>query len=147
VLLTLPLLAVITAIKWLLMRLHSQWSAESLIRYPDLAARLAEPEVIKLLSIYVVSSAVQELIVRGAFQSSLDMFLTGPGRTRKAILISALVFAAMHIHMSFLFAALAFVPGLFWGWLFARNPNLVGVTLSHAAVGGYVFFILGISLN
>jgi membrane protease YdiL (CAAX protease family) len=51
-----------------------------------------------------------------------------------------------HLHMSFLFATLAFLPGLFWGWLFSRRRNLVGVTLSHAVVGGYVFFILGVAI-
>jgi len=39
--------------------------------------------------------------------------------------------------------ALAFIPGVFWGYLYARRPNLLGVSLSHTAVGAYVFFVLG----
>jgi membrane protease YdiL (CAAX protease family) len=91
----------------------------------------------------VISSAVQELIVRGALQSSLEMFLTGPRRVKNAILVSGLLFAALHIHIGFVLALVAFVPGLFWGVLYARKRNLIGVTLSHIAVGVYAFFILG----
>lgn len=54
------------------------------------------------------------------------------------------MFSVNHLHLSFLFALLAFIPGLFWGVLFHRRPNLVGPTLSHFVVGGYVFFVLGI---
>jgi hypothetical protein len=145
VIFTLPFLGIVTAIKWVVLRLQFRWSGAPVLEHPDVLSRLTEPAVVKLLTIYAVSSAVQELIVRGALQSSLEMFLTGPRRVIKAVVVSGLLFAAMHIHMSFLFAALAFIPGVFWGWLFARRRNLVGVTLSHVAVGAYVFFILGVS--
>ena len=93
-----------------------------------------------------LSSAVQELIVRGALQSSLESFLTGENSKRNAIIVSGLLFAVTHLHMSFLFAALVLLPGMFWGWLFARRRNLLGVTLSHIVVGAFVFFVLGIKL-
>jgi hypothetical protein len=51
-----------------------------------------------------------------------------------------------HLHLSFAFAAAAFVPGLFWGWLFTRHRNLVGPTLSHVVVGTYVFFVMGVPM-
>jgi membrane protease YdiL (CAAX protease family) len=38
------------------------------------------------------------------------------------------------------------VPGLFWGWLYARRPNLIGPTISHIAVGAFVFFIMGVNV-
>ena len=81
--------------------------------------------------------------MRGALQSTLEMFLMGPHRRRNAVLVSALLFSVAHLHMSFLFAALAFLPGLYWGWLFSKQRNLAGVVLSHQLIGGYVFFILG----
>jgi membrane protease YdiL (CAAX protease family) len=64
----------------------------------------------------------------------------------RAIVVCALLFGISHLHISYLFALAALVPGLFWGWLFSRRPNLVGVWLSHVCVGTYVFFILGINL-
>ncbi|MBW2455684.1 MAG: cyclic nucleotide-binding domain-containing protein [Deltaproteobacteria bacterium] len=144
--LTVPVLAILTGVKWLILWLRGSLGEVSLIAYPDVAARLSEPQVSRLFAVYVVSCAVQELIVRGALQSSLEMFLTGPRRVLQAVLVSALLFSMTHLHMSFLFAALAFIPGLFWGWLFARRRNLAGVTLSHIAVGAYVFFIMGVAL-
>ena len=144
VLFTVPVLGLLIAIKWVALKLGG--SDYPLIEFPDVAARLSESRVLWLLGIYAVSSAVQELIVRSALQSSLEGWLTGPRRVWNAVLVSALLFSITHLHMSFHFAALAFLPGLFWGWLFARRRNLLGVTLSHVAVGGFVFFILGVRI-
>jgi CRP-like cAMP-binding protein len=144
--LTLPVLAILTGIKALILWTGGSFGEVPLIAHTNVAERLATPDVVRLLVVYIVSCAVQELIVRGALQSSLEMFLTGPHRVLQAVLISALLFSMTHLHMSFLFAALAFIPGLFWGWLFARRRNLAGVTLSHIAVGAYVFFIMGVGL-
>ena len=143
---TVPVLALLTGVKWISMKVGIVPDGQ-LVEHPDIAARLVEPRILTLLIVYSVSSAVQELIVRGALQSSLEMFLTGPRRVTQAIMVSALLFSVTHLHMSFAFAALAFLPGLFWGWLFARRRNLLGVTLSHIAVGGYVFFIMGVRLQ
>lgn len=143
-LLTPPFLAVLTAIKALVLWLSE--SAYPLFEHPDVARRLAEPDVVLWLRIYAATALIQELIVRGALQSSLEAFLTGPGRRTRAITVCALLFAISHLHISYLFAVLALVPGLFWGWLYSRRPNLVGVSLSHLAAGGYLFFILGIHI-
>lgn len=139
--LTPPFLVVITVLKALVLWLTD--SAFPLFERTDVAERLAESDVMLWLRIYAATAVVQELIVRGALQSSLEAFLTGPGRRTRAILVCALLFAISHLHISYLFALLALVPGLFWGWLYSRRPNLVGVSLSHLVVGGYVFFILG----
>jgi len=145
-LLTPFVIAMVTGIKWLLIVVRGDWHAVPLVEHPDARAHLADLGVVRMFAIYALSCAVQELIVRSALQSSLERFLIGPRRVLQAVLISALLFAMMHLHMSFLFALLAFLPGLFWGWLFARRPHLLGVTLSHMAVGGYVFFVLGVRL-
>lgn len=146
VILTIPFLGVVTAIKWLLITVVPAYQGARLIEYPDVMARLTSPGIPPLVAVYALSSIVQELIVRSAMQSSLQMFLTGPRARPQAILLSALLFAVTHLHMSPLFAALAFVPGIFWGFLYARRPNLLGVSLSHTVVGAYVFFILGVAL-
>jgi CRP-like cAMP-binding protein len=143
---TLPVLAFLTGTKWLVLWWTDNPNAVALIEHQDIVARLSDETLLPALIIYTLSSAVQELIVRSALQSSLQRFLTGPRRIAQAVVITALIFAMTHLHMSFLFAALAFVPGLFWGWLFARRPNLLGVTVSHVLVGGYVFFIMGVSI-
>jgi len=143
---TVPALAVFTLIKQVILWVNGNPRGLSLIAYPDVVARLQEPDVVRWFSIYAVTCAVQELIVRGALQSSLELLLTGPRSRLAAIVVSAMLFSMTHLHMSFLFATLAFVPGLFWGWLFSRRRNLLGVTVSHALVGGYVFFIMGVGI-
>jgi membrane protease YdiL (CAAX protease family) len=142
---TLPVLAVVTGLKAVLLWLNGAAGA-ALIEHPDLAQRLATTDVAVWLSIYGVSSAVQELIVRGALQSGLELFLPG-ARRGAVILVAAILFSLTHLHLSPTFALTAFVPGLFWGWLYARQHNLAGVTLSHVAVGGYVFFVLGANVT
>lgn len=146
VLFTAPVLALLTALKWLMLLVRGNPNGVPLIEHIDVLARMTDVALFPLVTIYALSSIVQELIVRCALQSSLQMFLLEPGRRTKAIVISALIFAMTHLHMSFLFAAAAFLPGIFWGWLYARRPNLAGVAFSHIAVGCYVFFIMGVRI-
>ncbi len=145
IVLTVPFLLLVTAMKWVVIHVVPAYDGARLFEYPDAIARLTDPAITPLIGVYALSSIVQELIVRSAIQSSLTMFLTGPRARSQAILLSALLFAVTHLHMSALLAALAFVPGIFWGYLYARRPNLLGVSLSHTAVGAYVFFVLGTS--
>jgi membrane protease YdiL (CAAX protease family) len=146
VLFTIPLLGAVTGLKWAILIATPALANAPLIEHVDVAARLQDPHVQTWLAIYGFSCLVQELIVRGALQSSLEMFLVGEGRVWRAVVVSALIFAVNHLHLSLTFALAAFVPGLFWGWLFARRRNLLGPTISHIVVGSYVFFILGAPL-
>ncbi len=143
---TLLLLLLTTGIKWILLQTDSAYEQSRLIQYPDVLARLSSPRTRVLVAVYALSAAVQEFIVRGALQSMLQQFLVGPRALQKAILVCALLFSVSHLHTGVLFPLLVFLPGVLWGWLFARHRNIVGVTLSHVALGAYVFFVLGIKL-
>ena len=96
--------------------------------------------------IYVVFSPIQELFARSALQGSLEKFLSAPARGANwsAILLSNLMFASAHTHIGFYFCLAAFVPGLFWGWLYDRQRSLLGATLSHIVVGVWALFVVGI---
>jgi len=142
-----PFAAALVAVKWLLVRIVPAWRGRPTIEHTDILARLADPEIQVLLSIYAASALVQELIVRSALQASLEDFLSERGRTVTPIFVAALMFSVNHLHMSFIFALLAFLPGLFWGWLFHRQRHLAGVTLSHFAIGAFIFFVLGVRLQ
>ena len=37
-----------------------------------------------------------------------------------------------------------FLPGLFWGWLYARHGTLIGVSVSHILLGLWTVFVVGI---
>lgn len=141
-----PFCALLAGVKWLLLRATPRWRALPLFEHPDWLARVQQPLVLKLLAIYLASSIVQEFIVRSALQAGLESFLLGRRRRWSAIVVAALMFSVNHLHMSALFAVFAFLPGLFWGWLFSRRRHLIGPTLSHFVVGGYLFFVLGVSL-
>lgn len=146
-LLTPPFCALLAAIKWLLLRSRPAWRAQPLIEFPDWKQHLVQPLVVKLMLIYLASAIVQEFVVRCALQAGLESFLLGKRRRWSAIVVAALMFSVNHLHMSALFAAFAFIPGMFWGWLFARRRHLIGPTLSHFVVGAFVFFVLGVSLR
>ena len=44
----------------------------------------------------------------------------------------------------FAFAIAAFLPGLFWGWIFARTNSLIAASASHFMIGGAGIFLFGI---
>ena len=52
-----------------------------------------------------------------------------------AVLVSNLLFSAMHLFMSLEIALLVFIPGVYFGWLYSRTHNLLGVWIAHALVG------------
>ncbi|WP_227936359.1 CPBP family glutamic-type intramembrane protease [Alkalihalobacillus deserti] len=97
-----------------------------------------------LVVVYIVFSIVQEFIARAGLQSALCLYLPdSKGKLATAIILSNLLFAMAHSHIGTLFALVAFVPGIYWGWLFARQNSLIGVCFSHMLIGIWVLFILG----
>lgn len=144
--LTAALLLLATGVKWVLIQTNPSYAGSRLIQYPDVWARFAQPKIQILAGVYAVSSAVQELIVRGALQSMLERFLIGRYRRLRAIGVCTLLFSVSHLHTGLLFTLAVMVPGFCWGLLFTRNRNLLGVTLSHIVIGVYVFFVLGVRL-
>jgi len=99
------------------------------------------------LVFYIIFVPLQEFIVRGTLQSTFYHYMAGSERKRTwtAILISNLLFAIVHLHPSPFLPFLVFIPGLFWGWLFARQKSLIGVSISHILIGVWVIFISGFS--
>jgi CRP-like cAMP-binding protein/membrane protease YdiL (CAAX protease family) len=98
------------------------------------------------VGLYLIHAPLQELVARAGLQGTLQNFIpTLPGRVNwKAVVISNLLFAASHSFIGFWFCVAAFVPGLFWGWMFARQRSLVGVVVSHIAVGVWGIFVVGV---
>ena len=92
---------------------------------------------------YVALVPMQEFIVRGALQSPISRFLVGPHATVRAIVLANGLFVASHLYLSTTFALLAMLPGLLWGWLYARHGTLVAPIVSHALLGWWTLFVLG----
>jgi CRP-like cAMP-binding protein len=146
--LTVPLLVALVLIKLALMRWVPSMQHRPLFDTSALfAGRPFDPGFLALaMLMYAVHAPLQEFVVRVGMQGALQHFIPAPqGRPNwKAILISNVVFAANHTYIGFWFCLVAFLPGLFWGYLFARQRSWIGVSVSHVAVGLWALFALGL---
>lgn len=103
-----------------------------------------EPSHIPSALIYLPFSFIQEFIIRGVLQTTLYN-LYGKKSIFFAILVSNLIFACAHVtFFGFVHASVIMIPGIMWGYMYYRKPNLAGVTLSHTITGIFVFDILHI---
>jgi CRP-like cAMP-binding protein len=95
---------------------------------------------------YTLLIPLQELIVRGGLQSSLqNVFADHRRGTALAVVLSNAAFAAIHLHVSPYFGVLApimFVLGLPLGWLYARHRSLLGVALAHVIIALWALRVL-----
>jgi membrane protease YdiL (CAAX protease family) len=99
-----------------------------------------------VLGLYMVLAPLQEFVARCGIQAPLYALLRGSELKRHAlaILVSSLVFAAAHVHISLTFALAAFVPGLLWAYVFARTNSLLAASISHVLIGGAGIFLFGV---
>lgn len=95
---------------------------------------------------YVFFAPFQELIYRGGVQGPLSHFLTGRWRNGLAIVGANIIFSAAHLYVSPGLAVTAFVAGLFWGWLYARQRSLIGVAVSHVLLGFWAFEVIDLGV-
>jgi CRP-like cAMP-binding protein/membrane protease YdiL (CAAX protease family) len=140
-LLSLPILAAIVLLKWILIQSIPTFAGQRLFdfySYTGLDSRAALTVAIA----YALFVPIQEMVARSGIQSSFMMFLRSRHKVAVSIFMSTLLFSATHLHTSFAFAAIVFPMGLFWGWLYARNPTLIGVVFSHLLIGLWAVFIV-----
>ena len=148
VLWTAPILLLMTVAKWLLIMNVPKYAPIELFSLGQSAVSKpgASQIVIILMSFaYVfISSPIQEVLFRGGLQSCLQFFLQSKHRNLLANITTNLIFAMMHLILSYQLALLVFVIGFFWGCLYQKQKTLVGVITSHILIGVWAFFILGI---
>lgn len=137
-----PFLVAMTAFKVYLIETMPALENFTLFISPD---RLTLSTLVTFV-IYCVLSPIQEFVTRGVLQSSLEAFSVGRAVTWRAILLSNGIFAFSHLHISLSFALVAFIPGLFWGWLFARQRSLIGVSFSHVLLGVWGLYVLDLGI-
>lgn len=142
----------LTGCKWLYIAAQSDAAALSVFQTADMFSSYDESGRFEwtiyflFMVAYALLCPVQELIGRCGVQAPLYIFLQGSEGKRHflSILVSNLMYAASHSHLNLSFAVVTFIPGLFWGWLFMRHKSLVGVSVSHAIIGCYALFALGL---
>lgn len=128
--------------KWALVRFHPDMKGEMIFGFIN-NLKMSGWAVIGDIALYAVFTPVQEFIARGGVQSSFQAFLTGKNKNLYALLIANLMFSMTHLHLSTSFAALVFIPGLFWGWLYYRQRSLIGVCASHLLIGLFAYYVVG----
>jgi CRP-like cAMP-binding protein len=128
--------AVLTAVKAVLIAVIPAYAGLDLIDPWQSAAGWRH--TVMAYALYTALSPVQEFIIRGAIQGALQRLLSERGGVWQAILLSNAIFSICHQHMGVGYALAAFVPGLFWGWLYHRQGSLVGVSVSHVVIGLWV---------
>ncbi len=127
------------AIKWILIQTVSKYNHLPLFHF-DLSG---QNYLVFNFILYGLHSPIQEFIARGVLQGSLQHFFTGKNVALRAIIVSNALFSATHVHlMEGMLAILVFIPGLFWGWLYSRHENLIGVSISHLLIGWTLLFFL-----
>lgn len=140
---TLPWMAAAVALKWALVTFWAPMQGEPVLRMLAEGGDGFRPW---LALAYVVFAPFQELIYRGGVQGSLEHFLTGRWRRPLAILGANVIFSAAHLYVSPGLAVAAFAAGLFWGWLYARQRGLVGVSVSHVLLGFWAFEVVDLGV-
>ena len=98
---------------------------------------------VMLAAAYAVTAPLQELIARAGLQTTLERCLAGRSSRTQSIVLSSALCASAHVHLSLAFALVAFFAGLLWGGLFARQRQLVGVSLCHLLMGWFAFLVVG----
>ena len=93
---------------------------------------------------YLIISILQEIIARGAIQTSLQKYLAGRSKIH-ALLVSNLLFSTAHLYLSFNLTILTFFTGLFFGWLYIRYETLLSPILAHFLLGFLGFFVFDLS--
>lgn len=137
ILYSIPIMAFFIGLKWILVENVEMFKG---IHIFSSLEHLKSSFVLAIL--YIVLSPVQELIARGGIQSTFRNFFQGPNRVFYAILVSNLLFQMLHTVKDFWLALASLFLGFLWGFLFEKQKSLVGVSVSHALIGTWAFFIL-----
>ncbi|MFY7842557.1 MAG: cyclic nucleotide-binding domain-containing protein [Rhabdochlamydiaceae bacterium] len=83
---------------------------------------------------YLLSSYIQEFVCRGIGQSVLQRFYNND-KGVLPILISSVVFAVLHLHISLIAGLIVFIASLLFGLLYIQSYNLIGVSIFHFSLG------------
>ena len=85
--------------------------------------------------IYVFTAGIQEFLARSVIQGNLKRITVVKHPGLLAIFLSSLIFAALHIHLGFLFMCGAAILAGLEGILYEKQGNIFGVWIVHWAFG------------
>lgn len=100
-------------------------------------------EVFSYALVYCIHAFFQEVLARGAIQSTFKQFLIFKHKNMAAIFLASFVFACAHAYYGAVAVLQVFFPGLLWGWIYERQGNIFGAAISHAIIGVCVLDFIG----
>jgi CRP-like cAMP-binding protein len=142
---SIPVLLPIILAKWLVIQYQPEFKGMPVFDFYE-SHNVSPATIMMAMLAYAVFAPIQEMISRSGVQSALEKYLTSKHKRSISILISTILFSSTHIHISLTLAVLVFPLGLFWGWLYSRNPTLIGVSVSHIFLGWFALFVVGFTL-
>ena len=92
--------------------------------------------------VYILTAGIQEFLARSVVQGNLMRIMVGKHTAAKAIVLSSVIFAALHIHLGFIFMIGAAILAGLEGILYEKQRNIFGVWIVH-----WVFGVFGTMLS
>jgi CRP/FNR family transcriptional regulator, cyclic AMP receptor protein len=144
VLFSIPIMLLMVLAKWIYLHSNPSHASTPVLEWRAVLDHYGLWSELAFAGVYGLFTAVQEFIARSGLQAPLERFLISKRRALLAIVLSNLLFATTHIHVSAQLALTVFFAGCFWGWMFKRHGNLYGCMVNHLILGTFVFFVLGV---
>ncbi len=91
-----------------------------------------------MLILYFINSYAQEFLARGVFQSSIQRAFEDE-KGWKSVLLASFIFGVAHIPYGAALVGVTLISGIFFGFLFMRHKNLLGVSIVHSMLGSFLF--------
>ena len=91
--------------------------------------------------IYPLTAIMQEFLSRGVIHENLRRIFVGRHSETMAIIVSSLLFGALHIHRGFMYMIAATALLSLFGILYRRQNSIWGLCIPHFVLGEIVWFL------
>ena len=86
------------------------------------------------LLLYLPHTFLQEFMIRGVIQTSLQKFFKDE-KGHSSIGVSSLIFGTLHFHYGILAFIVTFLSSIVFGYIYMRHKNIIGVSIIHFTLG------------
>lgn len=90
---------------------------------------------------YPLTTVLQEFLSRGVIHENLRRIFVGKHSEAAAIIVSSLIFGALHIHRGFLYMLAATALLSIFGVLYRRQNSIWGLCIPHFVLGEIVWYL------
>ena len=91
--------------------------------------------------VYPLTVILQEFLSRGVIHENLRRIFVGKHSEAAAIIVSSLLFGALHIHRGFMYMLAATVLLAIFGVLYRKQNSIWGLCIPHFVLGEVVWYL------